>query len=310
MSRRTLTGLYRQLVTLWPCPTRRLTLLSKAPRARTLRGVSDTAVPDAAGSPPRTIVWTWYALLVAAAASALTSLALFGARTWLEDTYRKGINDSTRTAEQKTKDLANLSHTVSNVITFQLIFGALGTVILVFLAVRLKQGKHWTRWGILGAFVLMSLSGYSLIGLSGLLGVGSDAPLVFKVPSFVGAVSFIAAVILVNLRTSTEWLNRGRPQRTAAGGPGLRGLLGPRPPRRGAEGATPAPSRGNSGATKSATTRPGSAASNGAAKGGAATSKNGAAGAKGKARVATPGEQQAAKPAAAKSRGGGKAKGR
>ncbi|MEP6598475.1 MAG: hypothetical protein ABJB98_03390 [Actinomycetota bacterium] len=260
--------------------------------------MNDTITSASGSSAPRTILWTWYALIVAAVGSVLTSLALYGARSWLERTYRDGIvkNTAKHSAEQVQKDLDNLSHAVSNIITFQLIFGIVGAAILGFLAIRVKQGRHWTRWGVVGAFALMSLSGYSLIGLSGLLGIGSDAPLTFKAPAFLGAAAFVAAVILINVKPSSEFLNLGRPERTSAGGVGLRGLLGPRPPRGGATGpARPGSARAvRPAAAKPATTRPGSGTANGAAKG--------------KARVAAQSAPPGSKPARTKNRG--KAKGR
>jgi hypothetical protein len=196
--------------------------------------VTDTNLTEPPAA-PRSIVVTWVALFVAAAFSVLSALALFGATSWLEEQQTTAINKkaitSSYTAEQKQKDLANVAHTVSQARPFQLVVGVVGALLLGFIAWRVREGRHWTRWTIVGAWILLSLTGYSLIGLSALFLQGTDAPALLKLCTSLGAVAFIVAVVAVNLPTSVRFLNANRPARPegAGGTPvGLRGLFAPR----------------------------------------------------------------------------------
>jgi hypothetical protein len=194
--------------------------------------VTDQSVP---GPEPRTIRITWIAILVAAAFSVLGPAAYFTARSWIEDQQRQSITDKkitgSYTAADKAKDLANVADNVAKALPIQLIFGVVGAALLVFLALRVRSGRYWARWAVIGVWVLVTLTGYSPVGLGGLLVLGSSAPALIKITSFVGAAAYLVALFAVNLRPSVVYLNASKPARPdgapAAGG--LGGLFRPRP---------------------------------------------------------------------------------
>jgi hypothetical protein len=197
---------------------------------------------------PRTIQITWIATFVAAAFSVLAPLTYFTARSWIEDQQRATITKNTakHSAAQVQQDLDNVAHNVSKALPIQLIFGVIVAAILVFIALKVREGKHWTRWALVGVWVLVTLTGYSPVGLGGLVTLGSSAPTQVKITSFLGAAAFAVALVAVNLPASVLYLNANRPPRPAgapAGG-GLGGLFRPRqmtPPPSGS--ARPAPDR-------------------------------------------------------------------
>lgn len=203
-----------------------------------------------AGPEPRTIRTTWIALLVAAAFSVLGPAAYFTARSWIEQQQTDSINKkaitSSYTDADKAKDLANVAHNVSKALPIQVVFGVIGAALLVFLALKVRDGKYWSRWAVIGVWVLITLTGYSSVGLGGVLVVASSAPAAVKITSFVGAAAYIVAIFAVNLRPSVLYLNASKPPRPdGAPSGGLGGLFRPRPM------ASPPPR-----STKPATTRP------------------------------------------------------
>jgi hypothetical protein len=181
---------------------------------------------------PRTIQITWIATLVAAAFSVLGPAAYFTARDWIEQQQRHSISDrkitTSYTAADQAKDLANVAGNVNRALPIQLVFGAIGAALLVFIALKIRDGRYWSRWALVGVWVLITLTGYSPVGLGGLLVLGSSAPALVKATSFLGAASFLVALIAVNLRPSVTYLNASRPPSTGGGG-GLGGLFRPRP---------------------------------------------------------------------------------
>jgi hypothetical protein len=212
-----------------------------------------TAQPDA-GPEPRTIRTTWIAVLVAAAFSVLGPAAYFTARSWIEQQQRDSINKkaitNSYTDADRAKDLANVAHNVSKALPIQLVFGVIGAALLVFLALKVRDGKYWSRWAVIGVWVLVTLTGYSSVGLGGLLVLASSAPALVKVTSFIGAAAYVVALFAVNLRPSVLYLNASKPPRPdgAPAGGGLGGLFRPRPM------ASPPPRS----SAKPATTRPAS----------------------------------------------------
>lgn len=200
--------------------------------ARTLPRVT---AQSPAGPQPRTIQVTWIATFVAAAFSVLAPATYFTARTWIEQQQTNSINGrkltSSYTAADKAKDLANVADNVSKALPIQLIFGFIVAAILVVIALKLREGRHWTRWALIGVWVLVTLTGYSPVGLGGLVTLGSSAPVQVKLASFLGAAALVVALVAVNLPASIQYLNANRPPRPAgapAGG-GLGGLFRPRP---------------------------------------------------------------------------------
>jgi hypothetical protein len=209
--------------------------------------VTDTTAGSAArAQPPRTILATAIALVVAAVGSVAAALSLFSARSWLID--------SVRTSDAKAKPpvvrtQAQLDHDVSRIITSQLVISVVIGILLGSIAYFVWRGRYWTRWSVLGLFVLCTFTG-SLIGLSSLLAIGTSEPVLFKATAFIGSVAFVVAVLAVNLRPSVQYLALSRPERPVSAAPGgLRGLFAPRPapPRRTAQDAKTTPDRKTAG---------------------------------------------------------------
>ncbi len=199
------------------------------------------------GTPPRTVVVAFWALIVAAVGSAASGLAFFGSRSYVEHNLRDSATkaltqaktDSDRTTAQKA--LADVHHNAGAIMTSQLVFGFLIAVVLVLLALRLKKRRYSTRWWIVGVWVVASYLQMS-VGAVSLLAVGTSAPPALKVASFVGALAFLTAVVLVNVPATTRYLVRTRPVAASAGGtPQLnwRTIFAPRPQPRPSAGAKP-----------------------------------------------------------------------
>ncbi len=133
-----------------------------------------------------------------------------------------------------------------------------GVVLMVALLVAAAatwRGKYWARWAVVGLWVLATFTG-TLAGLNSLLIIASGSvPLVFRVPVFLAALAFIAAVVLVNLRPTVTYLNRSRPARPE-GAPERRGLFAPRPPATSRPGSTSDRTDAAARPTRPARTRP------------------------------------------------------
>ncbi|SHG29087.1 hypothetical protein SAMN05443575_1933 [Jatrophihabitans endophyticus] len=102
-------------------------------------------------------------------------------------------------------------------------------IVLVALAVAASaayRGRYWTRWAVLGLWVLATFTG-TLAGLGSVMSVAADIPALFKVPAFVAGLGLVVAVVLVNLRPSVAFFNLTRPARPA--GQQRRGLFQPAP---------------------------------------------------------------------------------
>jgi hypothetical protein len=197
-----------------------------------------TVTNRTAEQPPRTIVVAWAALIAAAACAVLSVVSLFGAKPWLRAQRLKSINDQAitgkYTAADKQHDLATVSSYVSKLINYQLVTAVILAILLVFIAVRMRSGAHWTRWVLVGVWVLLTVLQISLIGFLPAVAVTvgkPSAPILVKIVCDIGAIAFLVAVVAVNLRPSTEYLNAHKPVRATTGGtpaPGFRGLFGPR----------------------------------------------------------------------------------
>jgi hypothetical protein len=108
--------------------------------------------------------------------------------------------------------------------------GLIMTLILVlatgFMAYGVFRGRHWARWSSIAFWAIATFTG-TFAGLSYLLSLGSSLPGPFKASVFISSASLIAAVILCNVRPSTEYFALSRP--THASGQ-RRGLFAPRVP--------------------------------------------------------------------------------
>src|SRR5581483_7777410 len=118
---------------------------------------------------------------------------------------------------------------------------------LVFVASAVWRRAYWSRWAVIGIWVLSTFAG-TFGGISSLFFVGGSFPGTFKVPVVLAGFFFIAAVIASFLPASSRYYAALRP----AGAPQRRGLFAPRipPPPRGKEPARTASSNG-AGATNS-----------------------------------------------------------
>jgi hypothetical protein len=164
-----------------------------------------------AGQPPDTIRWSYLALLVAAAFSIIAPLVLLTQRTYLETSQRKDDAKAKPPVTDRTpQDLHNL---ITDTMRLQLILGIIVAGALVWVAIRLRAGSYRARWILFGLYILLALGRISLIGFFSVVSVFSSAPAVLKFSTFIGAIAFLAAVILATLRPSAEYVNRGRPPR-------------------------------------------------------------------------------------------------
>jgi hypothetical protein len=170
-----------------------------------------------AGQPPDTIRWSYLALLVAAASSIIAPLVLLTQRTYLETSQIKDDAKAKPPVNRSAPDLHNL---ITDTMRLQLILGIIVAGALVWVAFRLRAGSYRARWILFGLYILLALGRISLIGFFSVVSVFSSAPTALKLSTFIGAIAFLAAVILATLRPSAEYVNRGRPPRrprTAAG---------------------------------------------------------------------------------------------
>jgi hypothetical protein len=180
-------------------------------------------------APPKPVRYAAGALLLSGVAAMLASISLYGQKSWL----LKSLQDSNaklKPADRKSK--ADLLSQVNHIPTSQVVATAVLLVALLLVAAAAYRGKYFARWAVLGLWVISSLTN-TPGGFFSILSIAASSPVVFKAPLFVAGLAFLAAVILTNLRASTEFFNAGRPPRPA-GMPARRGLFGaPRamPPR-------------------------------------------------------------------------------
>lgn len=134
---------------------------------------------------------------------------------------------------------------VTRALQGQLLPSVVFAVIFAVLAFLLYRNKAFVRWAVVVLWAL-SLLGRTSLGpvyaYSALVTPG--LPVSFRLSTVVGAVAFLGAAIILNLRPVTRYLNAFRPVRTAQNRPaetlpaqdrstqpsaGLRGFFGPRP---------------------------------------------------------------------------------
>ena len=178
--------------------------------------------------PPRTIVGAAATLVVAGVCGVIAALILLSQKnehSWL---YHSIVKSNNKKKPKDRQTTAQLIHSMDNTVRGQIIAAVVFVLILGYLAYSAYRGKHWTRWAVIGIWIISVFTG-SLVGLTGILSVGSDEPASLKLPAFVGAVAFIGAVVLVSLRPSVAFLHLSRPIRPE-GAPQRRGLFAPRDP--------------------------------------------------------------------------------
>jgi hypothetical protein len=205
-------------------------------------------------SRPRSVLYAVVAMGVSAVAALIASVVLYGQDNWLSTQQHKANSSAVKTAvasaaasaSKASNDVPSASVSASasatkkyplggsalhHQVTQQQSGAMIGSIILVLatgmLAIGVYRGRHWSRWGVVAFWFLASFTG-TFAGITYIFAIGGSLPGPFKAPLFVSATALLIAVILVNLRPSTEYFALSRPVR-AAGGPPRRGLFGPRP---------------------------------------------------------------------------------
>ena len=210
---------------------------------------------DVSAERPRTVV----AAVVAMGASALfafgAAIALYGQHDWISSQQIKansssvskavtsavasatshGADPSTASASASasaTKNWPLTSEGVHSSVTQQQQAALIGTIVVVaalgVLGVSVYRGRYWGRWGVVAFWFLASFTG-TLAGVGSILSIGSSAPAVFKIPSFLAGLALMTAVVLVNLKPSTAYFALSKPA-PRADAPPRRGLFAPRTP--------------------------------------------------------------------------------
>lgn len=199
----------------------------KSASTGTGRAVSMTkagGAPTADGTPPpKQVKWAALALLVSGAGALVTSLALFGLKHWLF-TSAVTANDKLKTTDKNHKTKPQLHSAVDSYVTSQLVATVILVLALLLVARAVYRGRYWSRWVVLGLWIVSTFTN-TFAGFLSIIAVGSSAPAGFKIPSFLSAVAFVAAVVLTSMRPSIEYFNLTRPARPE-GTPQRRGLFG------------------------------------------------------------------------------------
>jgi hypothetical protein len=211
--------------------------------------VTETAPAAAPQAPPIQILLTSGALVLAAVTGLAASVAQLNAgfRTWAFNTITTADHDAMKPgARNPIKTMpspAQIHSSVNSAVQTYLLMAVVGGAIVIMLAVATRRGKYWTRWAIIGVWVLSTLVG-GAYGLSYLVGIASDAPAAYKYLSFLSALLTVLAIVLVNLRPSRQYLDLSRPPRPDRGSArpgGFGGIFGPRAPRGTIPTESPAP---------------------------------------------------------------------
>lgn len=234
---------------------------------------------DAASTPrPRTVLYAVIAMGVSAAAALIASVVLYGQSNWLTREQAKANSSAIKSAissasasatsathsvepavasvsASATKKYPTTGSSLHHQITQQQSGALIGSVILIaamaMLVVGVYRGRHWSRWAVVAFWFLASFTG-TFAGITYVFAIGGSLPAPFKTPLFISATALLVAVVLVNLRPSTEYFALSRPPARAAGGAPRRGLFAPRPPAPGrSSGAGAGGARGTVGKTMS-----------------------------------------------------------
>jgi hypothetical protein len=219
------------------------------------KGPAHADEPAAGAERPRTVVAAVAAMVGSALAAFGAAIALYGQRSWLTgqtiDAHSSSISDAVKSAvssassahssvspasasasSSAVKEWPTTASGVHDSVSQQQQGALIGTIIVVaaigILAASVYRGRHWSRWGVVAFWFLASFTG-TLAGIGSVLSVGSGAPAAFKVPSFIAGALLAAAVILVNLKSSTAYFALSRPA-PREGAPARRGLFAPRLP--------------------------------------------------------------------------------
>lgn len=227
--------------------------------ARTLRGVTEmgsdgvsldktNAVGDGsapADARPKQAVWVVAALIFCGLAALVASVSLYGLHSFLVHQLDVS-NMKLKPKDRKTH--AEIVHTASVQPSVSMVQSVLFSVVLLFVARAVWRGRYWARWGVIGLWVLATLTSiYG--GLFQLSAITANAPVALKLPISLSSAGFVVAVALVSFsKPLVAWLNLTRPDRRPVGGaPARRGMFAQRDPvraaRQGVSTASPLGSR-------------------------------------------------------------------
>lgn len=191
---------------------------------------SDATLPaapeDAAAAAvprPKQIPWAVAALVVSGLAALGASLSLLGLHGFLVHQLTVA-NNKLKPSDRKTS--AEVLHTASIQPGISAIQSALFLVVLLFVARAVWRGRYWSRWAVIGLWILATFTGiYG--GLLQITAIAANAPIALKVPIFLSSISMLAAVVLIAVvRPVTAWLNLTKPARPEPGAaPPRRGLF-------------------------------------------------------------------------------------
>ncbi|WP_375492203.1 hypothetical protein [uncultured Jatrophihabitans sp.] len=181
-----------------------------------------------AGTPvprPTQVLLAVVALVVSALGVAVASISLFFLHSWLLTSTEKSNKHPAKGKKALTHQ--QIIDQVHSVPKSQATASVVLVLALVFVAFAAYRGRYWSRWAVLGLWVLSSFTG-ALCSLNYIFAIRSSSPLAFKLPTFLSAVAFVVAVVAVLLRPSAAYFNQNKPVRPA-GAPARGGLFGPRP---------------------------------------------------------------------------------
>ena len=228
---------------------------------------------------PRPVLYAVIAMGVSAVASLIASVVLYGQGNWLKHEQAKAnssavksaVSTAVASASKANQDVPSVSASASasatkkyplggsqlhHQVTQQQSGALIGSIILIaamtMLAFGVYRGRHWSRWAVVAFWFLASFTG-TFAGITYVFAIGGSLPTPFKTPLFVSATSLLVAVILVNLRPSTEYFALSKPVRAAGAPPARRGLFGgPRPAPAGRSAGGSGGGSGGGGGAKSA----------------------------------------------------------
>ncbi|HET6877800.1 MAG TPA: hypothetical protein VFH38_09750 [Jatrophihabitans sp.] len=143
----------------------------------------------------------------------------------IEKTYTTNLKDL-QGGQATPLTPAEIQSKANQIPTSQLIANLVLLLALGFVAAAVWRGKYWSRWAVIGLWVLSSYTG-ALGGLNSLFAVTANISPAFVVPAFLAGLSFVASVVLALIGPSRQYFNANRPVRPA-GAPARRGLFAPR----------------------------------------------------------------------------------
>jgi hypothetical protein len=185
-----------------------------------------TKTGDAAAAKPtrpRYVGWAVIAMALSAVFALVASIDLYWQQNWLYD----GLKKSAKKAKKSTKP-HDLMHQVAQTQKGAVIGAAVAVLVLAAVGWAVYRGRYWARWGVIAVWFLSSFTG-TVVGIGSVISVGSSVPGAYKVPAFLAGALLIVAVLLVNMRPSTEFFALSKPA-VGPNQPARRGLFAPRVP--------------------------------------------------------------------------------